>query len=185
MVVLVGRLIPPEFRRTAITVGVEVASSQNSPWALLSLTWFPYLIFIVALTDWIYRRPQRKLAQFGDQISLIFGVFLTSLSILNPGLRSLNLLASTITLAVITYRHQPLKPPLVLGTHILGLVTLANLVYWQFPTLTLDYWAIILLGLMVGEFLLFTVNSPLENIIQRCLKPRNSIIRTQLYVILN
>ncbi|VXD22741.1 conserved membrane hypothetical protein [Planktothrix serta PCC 8927] len=167
MVVLVGRLIPPEFRQTAISVGVEVANSQNSPWALLSLTWFPYLIFIVALTDWIYHRPQRKLAQFGDQISLIFGVFLTSLSILNPALRSLNLLASTITLAVITHRRQPLKPPLVLATHILGLVTVCNLVYWQFPALTLELWAIILLGLMVGEFLLFTVNSPLENIIRK------------------
>ncbi len=167
MVVLVGRLIPPEFRQTAISVGVEVANSQNSPWALLSLTWFPYLIFIVALTDWIYHRPQRKLAQFGDQISLIFGVFLTSLSILNPALRSLNLLASTITLAIITSRRQPLKHPLILGTHILGLVTFANLVYWQFPNLTLELWAIILLGLMVGEFLLFTVNSSVNIIIRK------------------
>ncbi|MBD2485125.1 hypothetical protein [Planktothrix sp. FACHB-1365] len=167
MVVLVGRLIPPELRQTAITVGVEVTRSQHSPWALLSLTWFPYLIAMVVLTDWIYHRPQRKLAQFGDQMSLMFGVFLTSLSLLNPALRSLNLLASTITLAVITSRRQPLNPPLVLATHLLGLVTVCNLVYWQFPNLTLELWAIILLGLMLGEFLLFTVNSPLDNIIRK------------------
>jgi hypothetical protein len=158
MVALVGRLIPPELRKTAINVGVEISSSQDSPWALLSLTWFPYLIFMVIVTDWIYHRPQRKIALFGDKLSLGFGIFLTSLALSNPALRSLNLLASTITLAVVISRRQPLKPIVVLATHILGLVTFANLVYWQFPNLTLDFWIIILLGLMVGEFLFFTLN---------------------------
>lgn len=167
MVALVGRLIPPELRKTAIGVGVEITSSQDSPWALLSLTWFPYLIFMVVVTDWIYRRPQRKVAHFGDFLSLIFGAFLTCLSLSNPALRSLNLLASTITLAIVISLRQPLKPIVVLGTHLLGLVTFANLVYWQFPNLALDHWAIILLVLMVGEFLLFTVNSPVGNIIRK------------------
>lgn len=167
MVALVGRLIPHELRQTAISVGVEATSSQDYPGALLSLTWFPYLIFMVILTDWIYHRPQRKIAGFGDQLSLGFGIFLTSLALLNPALRSLNLLASTIILALVTRSRQPLKPPLILGTHILGLVTFANLVYWQFPNLTLELWAIILLGLMVGEFLLFTVNSPANVLIRK------------------
>ena len=167
MVALVGRLIPPELRKTAINVGVEISSSQDSPWALLSLTWFPYLIFMVIVTDWIYHRPQRKVAHFGDFLSLLFATFLTCLSLSNPALRSLNLLASTITLAVVISRRQPLKPIVVLATHILGLVTFANLVYWQFPNLALDDWAIILLILMVGEFLLFTVNSPGANIIRK------------------
>ncbi|WP_313707697.1 hypothetical protein [Planktothrix agardhii] len=167
MVALVGRLIPPELRKTAINVGVEISSSQDSPWALLSLTWFPYLIFMVVITDWIYHRPQRKVAHFGDFLSLLFATFLTCLSLSNPALRSLNLLASTITLAVVISRRQPLKPIVVLATHILGLVTFANLVYWQFPNLALDDWAIILLILMVGEFLLFTVNSPGANIIRK------------------
>ncbi|MFM6190916.1 hypothetical protein [Planktothrix sp.] len=167
MVVLVGRLIPPEFKQTVITFGVEFTASQDSPWALLSLTWFPYLIFMVAVTDWIYHRPQRKLAQFGDQISLIFGVFLTSLSILNPAWRSLNLLGSTLTLGVITSRRQPLKPSRVLATHVLGLVTFVNLVYWQFPNLTLDLWAIVLLGLMIGELAFFTLNRSVDITIRK------------------
>jgi hypothetical protein len=167
MVALVGRLIPPELRKTAINVGVEISSSQDSPWALLSLTWFPYLIFMVVITDWIYHRPQRKVAHFGDFLSLLFATFLTCLSLSNPALRSLNLLASTITLAVVISRRHSLKPIVVLATHILGLVTFANLVYWQFPNLALDDWAIILLILMVGEFLLFTVNSPGANIIRK------------------
>jgi len=167
MVALVGRLIPPELRKTAINVGVEISSSQDSPWALLSLTWFPYLIFMVVITDWIYHRPQRKVAHFGDFLSLLFATFLTCLSLSNPALRSLNLLASTITLAIVISRRQSLKPIVVLATHILGLVTFANLVYWQFPNLALDDWAIILLILMVGEFLLFTVNSPGANIIRK------------------
>lgn len=167
MVVLVGRLIPPEFKQTVITVGAEFAHSQDSPWTLLSLTWFPYLIFMVAVTDWIYHRPQRKLAQFGDQFSLIFGVFLTSLSLLNPALRSFNLLASTVTLGVITSRRQPLKTSWVLATHVLGLVTFTNLVYWQFPNLTLDLWAIVLLGLMIGEFAFFTLNHSIDITIRK------------------
>lgn len=167
MVALVGRLIPPELRKTAITVGVEVTSAQDSPWALLSLTWFPYLIFMGVVTDWIYHRPQRKVAELGDFLSLGFGGFLTCLSLSNPALRSLNLLASTLTLAMVISRRQPLKPPVVLATHLLGLVTIANLVYWQFPNLVLEDWAIILLVLMVGEFLLFTVNSPVATVIRK------------------
>ncbi|WRH66373.1 MAG: hypothetical protein RSE13_22755 [Planktothrix sp. GU0601_MAG3] len=167
MVALVGRLIPPELRKTAINVGVEITNSQDSPWALLSLTWFPYLIFMVVVTDWIYRRPQRKVAELGDFLSLVFGAFLTCLSLSNPALLALNLLVSTITLAMVISRRQPLKTLGVLATHLLGLVTFANLVNWQFPNLALDDWAMILLVLMVGEFILFTANIPVANIIRK------------------
>jgi hypothetical protein len=101
---LAWRLIPAELQQSAIAIATKLTNSQNEPWALLSVALFPYLIFMVALTDRIYRTPKRELATFGDGLTLLFGIFLTTIALVNPILRSLNLLFSTITLAAVTQR---------------------------------------------------------------------------------
>ncbi|MGL5193282.1 MAG: hypothetical protein ACRC8Y_06720, partial [Chroococcales cyanobacterium] len=109
---LIRDIIPPTVRSSAIATGTQLAQAQHSPWALLGLTLFPYLLFVVWLTDWLYRRPPAQLeqgakvsAKAGDIWALGFGVILTLLSIPASSLRSLNLLASTLTLAVVTDRR--------------------------------------------------------------------------------
>ncbi len=101
---LAWRLIPAELQESAIEEATKLTNSQNEPWALLSVALFPYLIFMVALTNRIYRTPKRELANFGDVLTLLLGIFLTSIALGNPILRSLNLLFSTITLTVVTQR---------------------------------------------------------------------------------
>ncbi|MBD2608725.1 DUF2157 domain-containing protein, partial [Scytonema hofmannii FACHB-248] len=103
---LAWRLIPAELQQSAIEEATKLTNSQNEPWALLSVALFPYLIFMLVLTNRIYRTPKRELANFGDNLTLLFGIFLTSIALVNPILRSLNLLFSTITLAVVTQRRQ-------------------------------------------------------------------------------
>ena len=98
------RLIPAELQQSAMEEATKLTNSQNEPWALLSVALFPYLIFMVALTNRIYRTPKRELANFGDNLTLLFGIFLTTIALVNPILRSLNLLFSTITLAAVTQR---------------------------------------------------------------------------------
>ncbi len=155
MVWLIGRLIPPGVRANAIATGTELARAQNAPGTLLSLTWFPYLIFMLCVNDWLYRRDKSELAKFGDRLALFFGAFLTALGLLNPAMRSLNLIASTLTLAVLVKQRSRGKETLIYLTHVTGLLAITSTISWVFPTLNLGIWATLLLGLMLAEWLLF------------------------------
>ena len=163
MVWLGWRLVPVGLQEWAIAVGTKLTHSQHTPWALLSVALFPYLIFMVALTDRIYRIHWRDLARFSDRLTLLSGSFLTTISFVNPILRSLNLLFSTITLAVVYRRraHEESREqgkPLIYLTHITGVLTLCSTIDCLLPSLHLEVWACVLLALMVAEWLLSVGN---------------------------
>ncbi|MEH1889677.1 MAG: DUF2157 domain-containing protein [Nostoc sp.] len=149
---LFWRLIPNNLQQWAIATGTQLTNSQNQPWALLGVALFPYVILMVALTDSLYRIEKRELAKFGELLTLLLGTFLTTIAIVNPTLRSLNLLFSTITLAFVTQRRSPSSFPLVYLTHIIGVLTFCSTINWLFPTLSQQAWASILLALMVAEW---------------------------------
>ncbi|MEH2403308.1 DUF2157 domain-containing protein [Nostoc sp.] len=149
---LFWRLIPNNLQQWAIATGTQLTNSQNQPWALLGVALFPYVILMVALTDSLYRSQKRELAKFGELLTLLLGTFLTTIAIVNPTLRSLNLLFSTITLAFVTQRRSPSSFPLVYLTHIIGVLTFCSTINWLFPTLSQQAWASILLALMVAEW---------------------------------
>ncbi|BAZ30539.1 hypothetical protein NIES4074_30000 [Cylindrospermum sp. NIES-4074] len=146
------RLVPAELQQLAIATATNLTHSQNEPWALLGIALFPYVIFMVALTDSLRRQQKSELATFGEQLTLILGVGLTGLALINPTLRSLNLLFSTITLAIICKRRATISPPLVYLTHITAIFTLCSIINWLLPTLSKEIWAGILLILMVAEW---------------------------------
>ncbi|WP_152590614.1 DUF2157 domain-containing protein [Nostoc sphaeroides] len=146
------RLVPDSLQKLAIAISTQLTNSQNEPWALLSIALFPYIILMVALTDRLHRTEKRELAKFGELLTLLFGAFLTTLAIVNPALRSLNLLFSTITLAFVTQRRSPASLPLIYLTHIMGVLTFCFTINWLLPTLSQPAWASILLALMVAEW---------------------------------
>ncbi|MDZ7963462.1 MAG: DUF2157 domain-containing protein [Nostoc sp. DedSLP03] len=151
--ILLGwRLVPDNLQKLAIATTTQLTNSQNEPWALLGIALFPYVILMVALTDSLYRRQKRGLAKFGELLTLLFGAFLTAIALVNPPLRSLNLLFSTATLAFVTQRRSPSSLPLVYLTHIMGVLTFCFTINWLFPSLTQQGWASILLVLMVAEW---------------------------------
>ncbi len=166
------RLVPFELQEQAIAITTQLTNSQNQPWALLGIALFPYVILMVVLTDRLYRYEKRELAQFGEYLTLFFAAILTTIASVNPVARSLNLLFSTATLAIVTQRHtyhnsgtrensfphSPLPTPYSLSfrvylTHITGILTLCSILNWLFPNLQYEVWASILLALMVGEWL--------------------------------
>ncbi|MEI1374766.1 DUF2157 domain-containing protein [Nostoc sp. UHCC 0926] len=149
---LFWRLIPNNLQQWAIATGTQLTNSQNQPWALLGVALFPYVILMVALTDSLYRIEKRELAKFGELLTLLLGTFLTTIAIVNPTLRSLNLLFSTITLTFVTQRRSPSSFALVYLTHIIGVLTFCSTINWLFPTLSHQAWASILLALMVAEW---------------------------------
>ncbi|MDZ8030700.1 DUF2157 domain-containing protein [Nostoc sp. DedSLP04] len=151
--ILLGwRLVPDNLQKLAIATTTQLTNSQNEPWALLGIALFPYVILMVALTDNLYRRQKRELAKFGELLTLLFGAFLTTIALVNPPLRSLNLLFSTATLAFVTQRRSPSSLLLVYLTHIMGVLTFCFTINWLFPSLTQQCWASILLALMVAEW---------------------------------
>ncbi|MGD1699018.1 hypothetical protein [Dapis sp. BLCC M229] len=153
------QLIPITTRKTLVATATQIFNAQNSPESLLSLAWFPYLIFMVWVTDWIYRRQQINLGKFSQKICLGFGVFLNILSWQNPLVIFLNLLASTITLAIFTSRRQPTRVHLVYLTHITGLLSIFSGINYLLPDLSLAVWVIILLVMMVSEWGIFILQT--------------------------
>lgn len=149
---LFWRLIPSSIQIQLVATATQLTNSQDTP-SLLSLVLFPYLIFIVGLTDWLHRRQQRHLAEFGELIALFFGTVLTVISSVNPLLRMLNLLNSTITLGIVTRRRElSHNRLLVYLTHSTGIATIIAAIEYLLPNLNLSIWATILLMLMVAEW---------------------------------
>ncbi len=150
---LFWRLIPSSIQTQLVTTVTQLTNSQNTPHSLLSLVLFPYLIFVVGLTDWLHRRQQRHLAEFGELIALFFATVLTIISSVNPLLRMLNLLNSTITLGIVTKRRDlGHNRPLAYLAHITGIATIIAAIEYLLPNLNLSIWAAILLTLMVAEW---------------------------------
>ncbi|MDF5709626.1 MAG: DUF2157 domain-containing protein [Nostoc sp. S4] len=149
---LFWRLVPHSLQQLTLATATRLTNAENEPWALLGVVLFPYVILMVALTDNLYRAQKRELAKFGELLTLLFGAFLTTIAVVNPTLRSLNLLFSTATLAVVSKRRSPSSPRLVYLTHIIGVLTFCSIVHWFAPALSRQVWASILLALMVAEW---------------------------------
>ncbi|AFY45208.1 DUF2157 domain-containing protein [Nostoc sp. PCC 7107] len=146
------RLVPLGMQQWTIAIATNLTQAQNEPWALLSLALFPYLIFMVWLGDRLRHTEKRDLANFGEALALLFGTSLTTIATINPTLRSLNLVFSTITLVVVTKRRSPSSTPLIYLTHALGLLAIFSVIDWLLPNLSYYYWAGILLTLMLAEW---------------------------------
>jgi hypothetical protein len=163
---LIWRLVPVNLQLQIIKIVTQFTGSYNESWGLWSLGLFPYLVVIVALTEYFRRfnnsSEKVAIAQFSEQVSLIFGIALTTVAVFNPGLRSLNLVFSAITLAVVTYWKQKrqredstsvFSPNIIYLNHIIAILAFCSCINWRFPTLSYEYWATILLILMVAEWI--------------------------------
>jgi hypothetical protein len=155
---LAWRLLPDTFQQRAIALGTGLTSSEAVPWALLSLVLFPYLVFILLLTDRFSQWGKQELAAFIGQIALFLGAALTFCSLVNPALRTLNLAASTLALATFSPRQIQVAPEisrrflaLAYLTHLASLLTLTFAIDWGLPRLSGAVWAVILLLLAVLE----------------------------------
>ena len=95
------RLLPIDLQTAISKTTIQLTNSQNHPGAILSLGFFPYIIWMVAFTDRLYRKNKPELASFGEVLTLVLGLNLTAVALINPALRSLNLLLSSITLVIV------------------------------------------------------------------------------------
>ncbi len=158
LVWLVWRLLPVEFRQNLIVVCIQLAGTTFMPWALVGVAVFPYLVLTLLLAARLRRWQQLALANHAELLALLLGLVLTSLSLANPLVRSLNLLLSSLTLAVVTRKHPAWAAALIYATHVTGLAALTSGIDLILPNLGNRAWTGILLGMMVAEWL-FSVGS--------------------------
>jgi hypothetical protein len=150
---LLWRIIPVGFRDNITTFATAFTNSQNNSWLLLGLGLFPYLLAMIAVTEYLRQVNKLNVARFGEVLNLCFGVTLASVSCYNPFVRSLNLLLNSTTLAFLTKRRSPLSTALVYLTHTSAILTLCSFIHWRLSMLQTEYWAVILLVIMVAEWL--------------------------------
>lgn len=157
---LTGRLFPLSLQERLIVWATQRAGPDLLPSQLLSLTCFPYVVLTVGLATRLRRSQQAHLATVAEELALLLGGLLALIGWLNPLVRSLNLLATTLLLVVMVRQRSRAGIPaesasqrgLTYLTHITGLVTLLAWIRWGFPSLSLSAWAIVLLGVMLAEW---------------------------------
>ncbi|XWK86187.1 MAG: hypothetical protein U7127_18425 [Phormidium sp.] len=167
---LFWRLVPVNIQQTLVNTALQLANAETQSYTLLGVVLFPYVIFIVGVTNWLEKRQKLDLVRFGERIALVLGLMLTLISLLNPLLRSLNLLASTLTLAFVTQKRP--RTALVYLTHISGLLTITSIIDYLFPKLNVTIWMAILQGLMVTELIFSISNTPVVGAIHESPQPQ-------------
>jgi hypothetical protein len=152
--ILIRELIPNQVKQDALNLSVEIANSQAYPFTVYGITLFPYLLFFVWLTGWLYQQEKVKLARFGDGLNFGLGVGLMLISLLNPMWRSLNLFLSSFTLVYVIYHRLPIKPFWIYLTHLLGLLTIGSMINWYDPNFSQLSWSIGVLIIMIIEWVI-------------------------------
>jgi hypothetical protein len=148
---LIWRLIPPVQQQQIIDLGFQLAGPQAMPQALLGLAGIPYVWLILAVARWQRRQQHGTLAHQAEQMALLLGAIATLFSLANPALRSLNLLWSALTLAIVIWKRPAASSALIYLTHATALAALLSGIDWQVP-LSLHQWIRLLLVGMAIEW---------------------------------
>ncbi|MEM7553357.1 MAG: DUF2157 domain-containing protein [Cyanobacteria bacterium P01_A01_bin.84] len=100
-------LVPIHLRTQIVNIAANLTNTNYQPdyWLLFSLAIFPYIIAFVGFSDKLHLSGKTRLAEFSELLNLSLGLLLTTISLLHPTLRSLNLLLSTITLIIVSIRY--------------------------------------------------------------------------------
>ncbi|MGL4621734.1 MAG: DUF2157 domain-containing protein [Chroococcidiopsis sp.] len=149
---LLWRLIPVAGRQQIIALATQIAGGYLFPGELIGLALFPYIIVTLIVSSRLRRASQPNLANHTEGMALILGSILALFSLFNPLVRSLYLLASTLTLIIVLRQRPTLAAWLIYLTHVTGILTLYAWIGWGFPNLNARFWAVILLIGMVAEW---------------------------------
>ncbi len=157
--------------QNVVTTIIDFTNSNDHPFVLSSIVLFPYLLLMILGRCFLIKNNQVKLYNFTSNLIFCFGIVLTNISLINPFLRTINLMLSSLTLVYETrnkLKHN--RPffikPLALITHISLLLTLFSAINYYLPNLSLNIWFLILLGLSIGEILVSLISFREESLIE-------------------
>jgi hypothetical protein len=134
---------------------------ENAAWAG-TLVAMPYLFLWIAISGWLQRTQQAKLANTAETLVFSFGLLLNLLSIPNHLGLLLNLVLSTLALLYITHRQESVRTSLIYATHLYGLITIAVGVDYFFPSLQANAatgikWGTLAAIFAIGEWFVSTL----------------------------
>ena len=170
---LFWQVLPLGIKTQLVAFLAQLTNSQQTPWAFWGVLLLPYLILMVSVAQWLYRKRKFQLARFGENLALGLGIVLTIISLANPFWRSLNLFVSTLTLGGITWKYlsvensrrvarqasaveQQGNPAILVPlTHIIGLCAIASAIDLFFPNQKPNIWSAILLIFMASEWVFY------------------------------
>ena len=162
--ILLWRLFPATIQQTIVSTATNLLGNAAMPFVLLGLAFFPYLWFSLALARHFrpVEPPSRSvplsLSRQAECFAFVLGIVMTLVSLLNPGVRSLNLLLSALTLGWVIHnrmRNGAIVPPaLIYLAHGAAVAALLSGIDWAFPVLSAIGWVRILLLVMMAEWLL-------------------------------
>ncbi|MDJ0846167.1 MAG: hypothetical protein QNJ08_18265, partial [Crocosphaera sp.] len=157
--------------QTVWTNIVDYTNTTDYPFVLSSISLFPYLFLLLIGRIFLLKNNNIKLYQFSGQLIFAFGIILTAISLINPLIRTSNLMLSSLILAYET-RHK-LKnnrrffmKPLGLITNIGLLLTLFSAINYYLPNLSINIFSLIFLGLMIAEILASLVTLQQESLLK-------------------
>lgn len=149
---LLWRMIPIAGRQQILALATQIAGGNLIAGELIGLALFPYLIITLIVASRLRRAAQPVLANYTAGMALILGIVLAFVSLLHPLVRSLYLLAATLTLIFVLRQRSTSAAWLIYLTHVTGILTVGAWIGWGFPNLDARFWAIILLIGMVAEW---------------------------------
>lgn len=150
---LLWRLLPAAARQSIVDVCLQLAGPTWMPVALLGLGLFPYVLLLLGFGHWLRTKDQPRLGQHIDYLALALGLMLTLVSLPNPLVRSLNLLASAVVLVVLTLRRPGGAVALVYLAHCTLLAAVLAGIDVAWPKLGAIAWGAVLLGGVTIELL--------------------------------
>lgn len=149
------QLLPADLRQfILVPLSAWARSRGGSDIALLGISLLPYGVALVALGDWYRRRGQDKLGRFSDAIALGSSILLTGISAFSHPVVVVNLIASTITALVATWRRKPLRQWRILLSYGLVLATILVTLDYGWPDLSASGWLVVMMALAVMALLL-------------------------------
>jgi len=165
---LLWRIFPAVLRQSLIDFAGQIVGNTALPQVLIGLAGLPYLWITLGLANWLRQGGQipsirppvshfRSLVRQAETIAFVLGICLTLISLANPGVRSLNLMLSTGTLAWLLWNRSnepPASPPpvLIYLTHATALVAIISSIDWLRSTSNAGQWATVFLGMMAIEW---------------------------------
>ncbi|WP_346290622.1 hypothetical protein [Sphaerothrix gracilis] len=140
------RSLPAGWQQAATTLTTGWTGTESNPEVLLGVAYWPPVILLIGLADWLYRRSQPRLAQLSERLALGLGLILIAVSSLDLTVLALTLIAAALTLLVVTWRRSPASPLLINTTHAASLLAVAVAIADRWPNLPPGHWLVICLG---------------------------------------
>ncbi|TVQ12706.1 MAG: hypothetical protein EA368_03430 [Leptolyngbya sp. DLM2.Bin27] len=146
-------VLPLALRQFLLSPFTGWAGLAFGQWPLLGMSLFPYVVGMVALADWYWRRGQPRLGGFSDGIALGSNVLLTLISLASMPVLVVNLIASTVTSWVVTRRRSQSQWRMVV-TYGLGLASIVVAIGDRWPNLPLTRWIVVMVALATAALVL-------------------------------